>query len=105
MIIESFSFGALAASKSISVDGFEEIAFQLSGTASMTIVAEGTIDGINWVSLSILTMAGVAGSPAAAGIYHVRAQGLATVRLRVSAYVSGSWSITLAKSGAAFAVR
>lgn len=105
MLLEKFTFDASGQSRVLAVSGFDEFAFQLAGTASMTIVAEGTIDGTNWISTPILSLAGASGSPATAGIYHFSGAGFATVRLRVSAYSSGSYSVALGKTTASLVVR
>ena len=92
------------------------VTFRLSGTWSATVLAEGSPDGDAadaWVALDIHTLATgawtMAASTTAIGTYAVSATGMKTIRLRASAYTSGTavvdawvhsdpWSVVYARA-------
>ncbi len=68
------------------------VAFQFTGTFTATATFESTVDGTNWVATGAfpISESGTAATTAAAaGIWRVRAAGLAAVRARCSAFTSG----------------
>jgi hypothetical protein len=76
------------------------VGVQMAGTLSGTVKIEGTIDGANWVALAFInaaTGALVAGATGftANGIYRTEAVGLLKVRVKCTAYTSGTGSVTL----------
>jgi hypothetical protein len=72
------------------------VAFQVSGTFVGTVTFEGTVDGVNWASLPVVSMAGGTSTTTATapGIYIAACAGLLLVRARVSAYTSGAISVS-----------
>lgn len=94
------SLAALNAAVALSLTGMTGFALDVRGTFVATIVVEGTVDGTNWITLSVvpigaaLNVAQVA-SVTAAGAWWGNANGLQQVRARASAYTSGSATIVL----------
>jgi hypothetical protein len=92
------------------VNGEQSLMFQVLGASPvMTIVWEGSIDGVNYFALPAVPINGVGGTlPAptqvatteilAAGVslraYALRCAGLSNVRVRVSAYTSGQITVS-----------
>jgi hypothetical protein len=77
--------------------GFGSVGIDVRGTFTATLVPEGTIDNINYFTLTINPVAGTAGvtSITAAGAWTVNTSGLSKVRLRCSAYTSGTANASL----------
>lgn len=70
---------------------------QVTGTFVGTVTFEGTIDGTTWVAIgftSLADMTTIATTAAAAGIFRATVLGLKQVRARVSAYTSGTITVT-----------
>ena len=100
----------------VHVSAAGSVTFRLSGTWSATVLAEGSPDGDAadaWVALDIHTIATgawtMAASTTAIGTYAVSATGMKTIRLRASAYTSGTvvvdawvhsdpWSVVYARA-------
>jgi hypothetical protein len=88
------------------LQGCANVAIQTSGTWSATLVIEGTVDGTNWVSVSGLPINGSPTGSLAASftvntVWFVPASGLTGVRVRCSAYTSGTAVVTLQGAPAA----
>ena len=94
------SVGALNAAVTLSLTGMTGFAVDVRGTFSATILIEGTVDGTNFITLSVLPIgAGLnvaqVASITAAGAWWGNANGLQQVRARVSAYTSGSATVVI----------
>ena len=72
------------------------LAMQVTGITSATITFEATIDGTNWVAvLATNITSGTAATTATAnGVYRLDCSGLASVRARISAWTSGTITVT-----------
>ena len=103
------SFAALNATVACYCDGASTVSFSVSGTYVGTLTAEGTVDGTNWDAIPVKPMN-------AAGIYVLTLASAATgrwmgpvgqfsqVRLRMSAYTSGTAAVTLLASNGAVSI-
>ena len=81
------------------IDGQSIVGIQITGTFVATLAFEGSLDGTNWVSLFFKTPSGdEASSATAAGIFTGSVAGLKHVRVKASAYTSGSAVITIITS-------
>ena len=69
---------------------------QVKGITSATITFEATIDGTNWVAVQAtpLTTGTAATTTAADGLFRLDCRGLVSVRARISAWVSGTITVT-----------
>lgn len=85
---------------SLNVAGAGTGALQLSGTWVATAQFEGSVDGTNFTSLQAfpLSSSTSATSAAANGVWVFSAAGLSKVRVRASAYTSGTAVVTLRAS-------
>jgi hypothetical protein len=74
---------------------YETLTIQITGTFVGTVTFEGSIDGVNYVSLlaSDVTTGATATTTTAAGIFRVDVTGLYKVRMRVSAWTSGAITV------------
>jgi hypothetical protein len=72
--------------------GAQTIVIDVRGTAVLTVVPEGTVDGANWFSLQGFSINGalLASFSAFPAIGRISVIGLTAVRLRCSAFTSGS---------------
>lgn len=80
------------------------LAAQVSGTFVGTVTWEATIDGTNWIAIAARTMADqstYATTATAPGLFAIPCAGLQAVRARVSAYTSGSITVTARATTAA----
>jgi hypothetical protein len=70
---------------------------QITGTFSATALIEVTMDGTNWIAYAYINCASGATetSITAAGQYRTELVGVSSVRVRCSAYTSGSAAVTL----------
>ena len=86
----------------LDVRGLGGVALQLSGTFTLTVQFEATVDGQTWVSLRMLPSSSVSGAPSStsAGAWSANVAGLKLIRARVSAYTSGSADVTFLASSA-----
>ena len=86
----------------LDVRGLGGVALQLSGTFTLTVQFEATVDGQTWVSLRMLPSSSVSGatSSTSAGAWSANVAGLKLIRARVSAYTSGSADVTFLASSA-----
>lgn len=87
----------------MSVGGMGTVTIQVTGTFGLTVVPEGNVDG-TWLPLLCVNLANgivTAGTITAAGTYLIPLSGSDQFRARVSAYVSGTVTVTAkAPSGA-----
>jgi len=86
----------------LDVRGLGGVALQLSGTFTLTVQFEATVDGQTWVSLRMLPSSSVSGatSSTSAGAWSANVAGFKLIRARVSAYTSGSADVTFLASSA-----
>ena len=72
------------------------LTMQVVGTFSATITWEATVDGSNWVPVQAtnLETGVIATTATAADIYRITVLGLVSVRARISAYTSGTITVT-----------
>ena len=77
------------------MQGYQHLAFQVTGTFSATVNFEATIDGSTWVALSVWdTPTNTRATTAtAAGLFYVAVGALSQVRARISSYASGSVTV------------
>jgi hypothetical protein len=89
-----------------------------TAAGAMTLVFEGTVDGVNYLALPAMTLATAAAAPAGpevhivqvviattwAATYVVGVSGLRRIRIRVSAYTSGTVTIAARASGADYLI-
>lgn len=75
---------------------FKILALQIVGITTATVTFEATIDGINWVALRMTPIATgtVATTATADGVYQTDVTGFLQVRARVSAWTSGTITVT-----------
>jgi hypothetical protein len=80
----------------IDVYGFSLLGVQVQGISTATITWEATIDGTNWQGVRATPLAtGTAAATATAdGLYTIDVRGLASVRARISAWTSGTITVT-----------
>lgn len=73
------------------------IAAQIAGTWTGTISFEGTVDGSNWVALSLNNLAtgASASSSTSNGVFNGSIAGFLAVRLRASAAITQTASVSL----------
>lgn len=79
----------------VDVTGYTNLAFQVTGTFSATVNFEATIDGTNYVALSVWdtpTNTRVT-TATAAGLFYVAVGALWQVRARISGYASGTVTV------------
>jgi hypothetical protein len=86
----------------LDVRGLGGVALQLSGTFTLTVQFEATVDGQTWVSLRMLpsNSTSAATNATAAGAWSANVAGFKLMRARVSAYTSGSADVTFLASSA-----
>jgi hypothetical protein len=94
------SLGALNATQALSLNGASGWAIDVRGTFVGTITFQGTIDGTNWFSISMLPAGGGVNVAAvttttAVGAWTGSANGMQQVRATFSAFTSGSATIVL----------
>lgn len=94
------SLGSLSATQALSLNGASGWAVDVRGTFVGTITFQGTIDGTNWFSISVVPAGGgvnvaAVTTTAAVGAWVGSANGMQQVRANMTAYTSGSATITL----------
>jgi len=72
------------------------LTMQVQGITTATITFEATIDGSNWVAVQATNLnSGSAATTATAdGLYRLTVLGLVSVRARISAWTSGTITVT-----------
>lgn len=98
-----FSSGVLAALNAevlVEADGSSTVSLDLRGTFVGTVVLEGTVDGINYVTLPLRAQASplYVVSATTAGVYLAPCAGFRRLRARMTAFTSGSAVTTLVAS-------
>ncbi len=85
---------------SLPVDGQSSAGIQVTGTYSGTLQFEGTIDGLNWVSLLLKVPSTniECSSTSSTGVFIGPVAGIKIVRVRASALASGTASVTVVSS-------
>lgn len=81
----------------LSVSGMAGVGVQITGTFVGTLQFEGSIDGVTFAALTMTpigTSTGVT-SATAGGVWSGGAGGLSVVRVRCSAYTSGTATVTI----------
>jgi hypothetical protein len=103
-LIATGNLGALNAEIVMPADGGGTLSLDLRGTFSLTVEASGTVDGTNYTLIPLrprtggIYVAAVAGT--VAGLWVGDCSGYRSVRVRVTAYTSGTAAATLAISTA-----
>ena len=95
-------FDADGEEKVLDVRGLGGVALQLSGTFTLTVQFEATVDEQTWVSLRMLPSSSTSAvtNATAAGAWSANVAGFKLLRARVSAYTSGSAELTILASAA-----
>jgi hypothetical protein len=77
--------------------GLSALGLQISGTFVATLQFEGTVNGIDWESLPVVVPedSSVVTSATAVGIWLANVAGLKAVRIRASAYTSGTINVSM----------
>lgn len=85
---------------SFTMDSFEKLAIQITGTYSAKVHIEATMDGTNWVEIAATDLGSTSPSTktktinSAAGLYAVDLLGgFTSVRTRISDYASGAVTV------------
>ena len=80
----------------VSGGAYKTLAIQVQGITTATITWEVTIDGTNWKGILVapVTTGTAALTATADGIFRVDVTGLAQVRARISAWTSGTITVT-----------
>jgi len=96
----SGTLGVLNATVELHLTGSSGFALDVRGTFVATITVQGTIDGGNWFTLSVLpagsaTNTALVSTATAAGAWVGNANGLHAVRVIATAYTSGTATIVL----------
>jgi len=78
------------------IGGMATATFQVAGITTATVTFEATVDGSNWIAVQAVNLnSGTAATTATAnGLYRLTALGLISVRARISAYTSGTITVT-----------
>ena len=97
---ETGTIGALNAAFTVDIEGADHVAIQATGTWVGTITPEISLYGTNWVATGVksstsTSLVTVVTSFTANGIYQIHATGIPSLRLRMSAYTSGTATITV----------
>lgn len=105
-ILTTGTIVALNGAVTATLNDMGSMVFTLTGTWSATIVAEGSEDNTNWINLSIFPASGAltAAGVTVNGTYRIPSIGAYTnVRLRASAYTSGTVNVSMNASQVAAA--
>jgi hypothetical protein len=99
------ALGALNASVAAGCEDAEFVGVQVSGTFSGTLTFQATIDGTNWVTMAVQPLGATAATTwvttaTAAGVWTRPVGGLKQVRVQMTAYTSGSASVTIVETRA-----
>lgn len=98
-----FQSGATATGNGTAVDctpvsdgPYYSVTAQVQGVTTATVTWEGTVDGTNWVAVRAtnLNSGSDATTATADGIYRLIVLGFHQVRARISAYTSGTITVT-----------
>lgn len=93
----NFTLAASGDKVELNVRGLNTLAIQVVGAMSATLAFEGTVDGRNWFALNATpTNSNTAvTSTTAAGVWFANVAGLIAVRVRCSAWTSGTPTIAI----------
>ena len=96
-VTTAFTTNPLTGGLTVPVLGEGSLGIDVRGTFTATLIPEGSIDNTNWFTLTINPQAGGAGvtSITAAGSWTIGCAGFAAVRLRCSAFTSGTATCTV----------
>ncbi len=96
------TLGALNAAVEADTSISNTVVVAVTGTFNLTLAFEGTLDGTNWLPLPAMNHSNramyTALAATVAAMYTLPTMGLAKIRVRASAYTSGSAAIRLARS-------
>lgn len=96
--IQNFQTAAVATGNGTpqNVSGYSRVGFQVKGVTTATVSFEGTINGVDWVALSVVPLAGGAAvtTATADGIFTATVSGITSVRARISAWTSGTITVS-----------
>jgi hypothetical protein len=100
------SIAALNASVAVVLNGASGAIIDLRGTFVATLALQGTVDGINWVSLAAIPVGSSANvAPVSTvttiGAWHVLCAGMQQIRAIATAYTSGTVTTTIRATNAA----
>jgi len=78
------------------VSGYSRLCMQVKGITTATITFECTVNGVDWVALSVSPIGGGAAvtTATADGVFSATVGGLTSVRARISAWTSGTITVT-----------
>jgi len=82
----------------MSLQGFDSVGIQISGTFNATIYLEATMDNVNWIEVAAYDLNSTGQTKAKAltgtGMYHIDGLGACThFRARVNSYLSGAVTV------------
>lgn len=99
----SGSLAAAAQTVSIGLNSNAGLAVQITGTWVGTVTFEGTVDGTNWVPINGVSASTSAPQPTTTvnGVYRLTPSGLASVRVNMTSYTSGTAAVTMRGSNGA----
>jgi hypothetical protein len=90
--------GATGNGTALDVSKYNSLSVQLVISNTATVTFEGTVDNSNWVSLACTSIASTSAtlvtSATASGLYQCNTAGLSSVRMRISAWTSGTVTVT-----------
>ena len=84
------------AGTAVDVSGAARIGVQITGITTATVTFQGTIDGTNWVTVGLPAAATgtIASAPTADGIWFGPIAGLRQFRANITAYTTGTITVT-----------
>jgi len=103
-LIVSGNLGVVNAEVILPCDGCSSFAIDLRGTFNLTLEASGTVDGVNWTPIpvrpinqaALVYVAAIVG--AVQGVWMGKTSTYRSIRVRCTAFTSGSVALTLAAS-------
>lgn len=100
------NLSALNAEAIADLNGHCVASVDVRGTFTATLIFEGTVDGTNYVTLTAINQAtqAMVTTTAAAGTFFVSVTGYRRIRVRVSAYTSGTAVVAIRASLADYAI-
>ncbi len=93
---------ATGAAVELNTQGFDYVAFQITGTFTGTITFYGSVDGVTFVAMSVLPIgtATAVTTATAPGIWvSTRPTALSHVKAAISSYTDGTAVITISAAG------
>jgi hypothetical protein len=103
-VTASGSLGALNATAQLTLNGAGGFAVDLRGTFVGTVTFQGTVDGTNWTAIPVLPLGSAVQTATvttatATGTWIGNGAGLVAVRANMTAYTSGTATVTLRGAG------